>query len=207
MGRDSGGYRYSDSEPTWAHRYLMPKVIELLEGALKGKPRRVFDLGCGNGSAAAAISKRGVEVVGVDPSEEGINRGRIAFPQLTLRVGSAYDDLATSYGSFPALISLEVVEHLYKPRLFARCAYELLEEKGVAIITTPYHGYVKNLALALSGSMDAHFTALWDHGHIKFWSERTLRSLLMEAGFREVTFYRVGRLPPIAKSMIALARK
>ncbi len=68
------------------------------------------------------------------------------------------------------MISLEVVEHLYFPRKFARTVYDLLEPGGTAIISTPYHGYWKNLVMALTGTMDAHFTALWDHGHIKFWS-------------------------------------
>jgi predicted HicB family RNase H-like nuclease len=52
------------------------------------------------------------------------------------------------------------------------------------VISTPYHGYWKNLMLALTGKMDAHFTALWDHGHIKFWSMRTLGELLREGGVR-----------------------
>lgn len=64
-----------------------------------------------------------------------------------------------------------------------------------------------NLAMAMTGRMDAHFTALWDHGHIKFWSVRTLGLLLEEAGFRDIAFTRVGRVPPLAKSMIAIARK
>ncbi len=63
------------------------------------------------------------------------------------------------------------------------------------------------LALALSGRMDAHFTALWDHGHIKFWSKRTLGELLREAGFVEIRFEWVGRVPALAKAMIAVARK
>jgi 2-polyprenyl-6-hydroxyphenyl methylase/3-demethylubiquinone-9 3-methyltransferase len=55
--------------------------------------------------------------------------------------------------------------------------------------------------------MDKHFTALWDHGHIKFWSMKTLSQLLEEAGFVDVRFVRVGRVPALAKSMIAVARK
>jgi hypothetical protein len=78
---------------------------------------------------------------------------------------------------------------------------------GNAILSTPYHGYWKNLAMALSGKMDAHFTALWDHGHIKFWSIRTLSILLEEVGFRDLQFERVGRIPPLAKSMIAVAQR
>jgi len=79
--------------------------------------------------------------------------------------------------------------------------------RGGAIVSTPYHGYLKNLALAVTGKMDAHFTALWDHGHIKFWSIPTLTTLLTEAGFENVRFRRVGRIPALAKSMIAVAHK
>lgn len=61
--------------------------------------------------------------------------------------------------------------------------------------------------MAVNGKMDAHFTALWDHGHIKFWSMDTLRELLEQAGLEVVRFERVGRLPMLAKSMIAVARR
>jgi hypothetical protein len=61
--------------------------------------------------------------------------------------------------------------------------------------------------LALTGRMDAHFTALWDHGHIKFWSMKTLSALLFEAGFKDISFMRVGRISVLAKSLIAIAKK
>ena len=121
--------------------------------------------------------------------------------------GSAYDNLAAEYGQFPIVISLEVIEHIYDPRRYARTFFELLESGGLGIISTPYHGYLKNLALAVTGKMDSHFTALWDGGHIKFFSAATLRQLLLEAGFERPKIYRVGRIPPLAKSMIAAFRK
>jgi hypothetical protein len=55
--------------------------------------------------------------------------------------------------------------------------------------------------------MDRHFTALWDHGHIKFWSMPTLTMLPREVGFQNILFHRVGRIPALAKSMIAVAEK
>lgn len=75
------------------------------------------------------------------------------------------------------------------------------------IISTPYHGYLKNLALAATGKMNAHFTALWDHGHIKFWSIPTLTQLLRERGFTNIRSRCVGRIPAIARSMIAVPQK
>ncbi len=167
----------------------------------------MFELGCGSGSVAHAFSLQGWDVTGVDPSTDGIAQTNARYHQLKLESGSAYDDLVTRYGQFPLVTSLEVVEYVYFPRRYAATLYSLLEPGATAIISTPYHGYWKNIALAGIGKMDAHFTALWDHGHIKFWSIDTLGRLLREAGFVDICFKRVGRIPPLAKSMIALARK
>ena len=62
---------------------------------------------------------------------------------------------------------------------------------GEMIISTPYHGYLKNLALAITGKFDRHFTVLWDGGHIKFWSVKTLTKLLNEFGFEVVEFVEI----------------
>jgi 2-polyprenyl-6-hydroxyphenyl methylase/3-demethylubiquinone-9 3-methyltransferase len=116
-------------------------------------------------------------------------------------------DAIPGFGSFDVVTSAEVVEHLYLPRHLARNSYQALRPGGVAIFTTPYHGYWKNVVMALTGKLDAHFTVLWDGGHIKFWSRRTLTRLLEEAGFRVERFVGVGRVPLLWKSMILVARK
>lgn len=203
---DITGYEWKSAEPTDAHGVLVPAVLSILE-RLKSDEKRIFDLGCGNGAVAYELSKRGWHVTGIDPSKEGIAQAKQHYPTLDLHQGSAYDDLAVQYGTFPVVLSLEVVEHVYAPRDYAKTAYSLLQPGGVAIISTPYHGYWKNLALAVTGKMDAHFTALWDHGHIKFWSMKTLRQLLEEVGLKVERFERVGRIPALAKSMIAIARR
>jgi 2-polyprenyl-3-methyl-5-hydroxy-6-metoxy-1,4-benzoquinol methylase len=168
---------------------------------------KVFEIGCGSGVTANMLHQSGYEVVGIDASKTGIEQANKAFPQLQLYHGSAYSNLSEVYGQFPIVVSLEVVEHVFDPRQFAKTFYKLLEEDGLGIISTPYHGYFKNVALAITGKMDAHFTALWDGGHIKFWSMETLKQLLLEAGFRDIYFIRVGRVPILAKSMIAIFRK
>jgi SAM-dependent methyltransferase len=202
------GYHYADCGTSCAHPFLLPAVRRELAAFFASQvERRVFDLGCGNGSVSAILAAEGYELSGVDPSTEGIAQARSAHPHLRLEAGSAYDDLVARFGRFPAVISLEVIEHVYAPRDFARTLFDLVEPSGIAIVSTPYHGYWKNLALASTGRLDRHFTALWDHGHIKFWSVRTLGIVLREAGFEEPRFLRVGRLPALAKSMIAVARR
>jgi 2-polyprenyl-3-methyl-5-hydroxy-6-metoxy-1,4-benzoquinol methylase len=195
-------YAYRSAEFSHSHAYLLPELARILDLA---RPRRIFEAGCGNGAVAHWMQSRGIDVVGVDESESGIEEARRAYPGLEVATGSVYDDLAAAHGRFPVVVSLEVVEHLYFPRKFARTVYDLLEPGGLAVISTPYHGYLKNLALALSGRLEDHFTALWDGGHVKFWSERTLRTLLEETGFTDLRFRRVGRIRPLAKSMLVTA--
>ena len=60
--------------------------------------------------------------------------------------------------------------------------------------------------LALTGHMDVHFTALWDGGHVKFFSRSTLEKLLVERGFLIERFEGAGRLPYLWKSMVIVAR-
>lgn len=197
-------YHYDSANETDAHKVLHPALVGIVR---EFKPKRVFDLGCGNGTTANLLSGEVETVVGIDASVSAIRHANQAFPKLRIEIGSAYDDLAAKYGTYDMVISLEVVEHLYDPRAYARNLLNLLRPGGVAVVSTPYHGYWKNLALAATGKMDAHFWALWDGGHIKFWSIRTLTTLLHEQGFDIVRFDRVGRIPPLAKSMIAIARR
>ncbi len=199
-------YSYSSTEETCAHSYVADRVLRVL----KETPgvARVLDAGCGNGSLAARIAHEGFSVYACDTSTSGIAQGRRAFPNVRFEVASVYDDLRALFGeTFDACVSTEVVEHLYDPRRFVSRVFDILRPGGLFVLTTPYHGYLKNLALALSGKMDNHYTALWDGGHIKFWSRRTLATLLEEAGFNVVGFQGLGRLPFLWKSMIVVARK
>jgi len=201
------GYTYTSAACNSAHDYLLPAVLKIVQEVNPGCKGRMFELGCGNGSVANELHQHGYEIVGVDPSREGIALANQSYPNLKIFQGSAYDGLAEKYGEFPVVLSLEVVEHVFFPRRYAQCLFDLCEEGGFGIVSTPYHGYWKNVALAVTGKMDTHFTALWDYGHIKFWSVKTLAVLLKEAGFKHIEFKRVGRIPMFAKAMIAVAEK
>jgi len=152
------------------------------------------------------LSALGFEVAGVDTSESGVANAQKAYPHLQIRLGTAYDDLPSQYGTFPLVVSLEVIEHCMDPQAFAETFVSLIAPGGMGFLSTPYHSYLKNLALAVTGKMDRHFTALWPGGHVKFFSMKTLGQLLREAGAREIRFVRVGRIPVLAKSMVAIVK-
>lgn len=199
------GYTYEGNTDSQDHLYTVPAVLAILKR--EGIAGRIFDAGCGNGVVAAKLAKAGFDVTGVDLAPTGIENAKREYPGLRLEIGSVYDDLAGRYGQFPAVICLEVVEHLFYPRALAKTLFDLTEPGGYTIVSTPYHGYWKNLAIAATGKFDFHVKPLWDYGHIKFFSMKTLTELLQGAGFAEVRYRRVGRVPWLAWSMVATARK
>lgn len=206
MNTQTANYGWT-SEAPHSCNYLAPKIIELLRGLAV---ERVLDLGCGNGSLCAALQASGWQAVGVEPDEAGLVIARASHTSVIFHAFGVHSDpaeLLALEAPFDAVVSTEVVEHLFAPRQLPTYAAAVLKPGGLLIISTPYHGYLKNLALSIFGKWDHHHTALWDGGHIKFWSRATLTQLLEANGFTVINFRGVGRLPWLWKSMVLTAQK
>jgi SAM-dependent methyltransferase len=198
-------YHHDPSNNFETGDYLLPALKVAL--APCPPPQRVVDLGAGMGGTTDALASWGYDVLGVEQSAKGVQIARERFPGRRYEVGDAYDDLAGRFGLFDVVVSLEVVEHLMWPHHYAGTIAKLLKPGGVAIISTPYHGYLKNLAIAALGKWDHHHTATWDGGHVKFWSRKTLGEVFGYVGLQEVAFDRAGRIPAFAKSMVVSFEK
>ena len=79
-------------------------------------------------------------------------------------------------------------------------AFQLVEPGGMLLISATYHSYLKNLALALTGTLDQHFNVLQDAGPLRFFSMYSCEALLRSVGFDRVEFHRVGRIPAFANA-------
>lgn len=205
--RGGAGSEYGWEPGLHAHNHSV--LIPALAKILADPPgRRLLDLGCGNGSLTNSVAAMGFEVVGSEYSESGLAGARASFPDIDF----VAHDIATPMPAkltdrFDVVLAAEVIEHLFLPRtLFARAA-EALAPGGQLVITTPYHSWTKNLALAVTNKFDHHWRPGWDHGHIKFFSRATLTAMAQECDFEPVGFYRVGRIPPLAMSMILVCRR
>src|SRR5262245_58608310 len=197
-------YGYSHTKPTWDHTIVLPSVLEVLRSI--SPDGAVLDIGCGNGAMLAEIQKHGWwTLCGIETSESAVSLARRQGLDVLFSNGNG--DLGALLGSrtFDLVILIEVIEHVFDPRRLLREARTVLRPGGRLLVTTPYHGYWKNLAIALVGKGDSHYNPLWDGGHIKFWSTRTLTEVLSETGFREIQFSGAGRVPYFWKSMVFTA--
>lgn len=188
--------------------YIAPTILGLLEDL---KPGRVLDLGAGNGALCRELVAAGYEVVGVEPDGAGLTIARQHSPGVRfyqLAVDDSPDPVLADYPEgFDVVVSTEVIEHLYAPRQLAAFARAVLRKNGHLLVTTPHHGYLKNLAISLVNGWDRHADPLWDGGHIKLFSRKTITRLLEEGGFRVTHFGGVGRVPRLWKSMVVVAVK
>lgn len=199
-------YGFQTSIPSHTHAYLFEPIKDLLN---KEKNTSILDVGCGNGWLANALLHEGFNVYGIDASPSGIAIAKQSHPERfhVQDISSDYLPDAIKEIPFDTIISTEVIEHLYSPRQYLDFCYRVLEPQGgELILSTPYHGYLKNLVLAVTGKMDDHFTALWEGGDIKFWSKKTLEEGLRKSAFDPVDFVGCGRLPYLWKSMVVKAQ-
>jgi 2-polyprenyl-3-methyl-5-hydroxy-6-metoxy-1,4-benzoquinol methylase len=198
---------YSDAGACCSDSYLVPTVKRFID--LLPSRSRIVDLGCGNASMLRSVMRADLLAWGIDASPSGIHVAVETMPEASFYTADIAGTLPEELElcSFDAVLSTETIEHVTKPRAVVRNAFDLLRPGGAFLVSTPYNGYLKNILLSLTNSMDTHFTALWDGGHIKFWSRKTLTALLIEAGFEQITFEGVGRVPFIWKSMIIIARR
>jgi SAM-dependent methyltransferase len=189
------------------------RLLEAVAAALSRRVRagRVCDLGCGNGFLCELLADRGFEVVGVDASESLLQTARarngsrqVAYQRLLFGEGSSA--AITGAGSFDAAVSVDVVEHLYRPSALVDAAFDILRPGGVFVLCTPYHGYLKNVAISVLDKWDQHHHVHFDGGHIKFFSVRTLRGAVARRFIVEDFEYH-GRCPGFWKNMICVARK
>lgn len=200
-------YGWKNAAPCCSSGYITPKVKKILKSI---PVTRLADIGSGNGALCAALKNKGYDVVGIENDAEGFLYSKKEYPFIPFYHCGVEEDpnyILQHEDSFDAVVSTEVVEHLYSPHLLPIFAKAILKDNGYLIVSTPYHGYLKNLALSILNKWDWHHTALWHGGHIKFWSKHTLSELLVQNGFESIRFYGVGRFPFFWKSMILVAQK
>ncbi len=202
-----GNYGWTSADAPESCQYLAPRVLDLLRIL---NAARILDLGAGNGALCGLIHGDGREVVGMECDHIGLELARARHPDIKFYQYAVNDEpavLLRDEAPFDAVVSTEVVEHLYAPHQLPIYARAVLKDGGYLVVSTPYHGYFKNLVLSLLDKWDAHHTALWHGGHIKFWSRASLSRLLTENGLRVLSFAGVGRVPYLWKSMILVAQR
>ncbi len=148
---------------------------------------RVLDLGCGEGDFTVALAAAGVDVVGADVAERALERARARHGALRLELVPPHGPFPWPDGAFDVVWASEVVEHVADTARWLSEVRRALAPGGRVLLTTPDHGLPRRLALAVHG-FERHFDPRGDH--LRFYTHRSLRTLLEDLGFGDVSIQR-----------------
>ena len=165
---------------------------------------RVLDLGVGNGAFAVELAAAGCEVVAVDVAREALRRARARAPNLDARYADEGAPLPLAEDSVDVVWAGEVLEHVADVVGLLADVRRVLRWGGTLLVTTPFHGRLALGLLALRGGIEGHFDPRADH--LRFFTAGSLRTVLTDAGFTDVSVRADGGLPGLRRGLFAVAR-
>jgi 2-polyprenyl-3-methyl-5-hydroxy-6-metoxy-1,4-benzoquinol methylase len=196
----------------WQPRDLPLRRAFLLErlrvaarsAARSGEPLRVLDVGCGEGRLTAELAEAGFAVVGVDVAEEPLRRARSRHEDLDVRLVSEAESWPLDDTGFDAVWAGETIEHVADTAGWLSEVRRVLRSGGSLLLSTPAHGRLAMLGLALSARrLDEHFDPRSDH--LRFYTRRTLTRLLADFGFEQIEVRGAGGIPGARRLLLASA--
>ncbi|MBI4525318.1 MAG: methyltransferase domain-containing protein [Deltaproteobacteria bacterium] len=205
--QQAGSARHQE-EPTVWQDPTNPQKQKLSIRALEelGAPESVklLDYGCGNGALAGVFYDRGYRVSAIDISETRIADGSARFSGVQFRVVRPHEPVSFAAGAFDAIFCSEVIEHVYDVHFIFGEFSRLLRPGGLLILTTPYHGRIKNVIVSLF-FFERHFDPTWEH--IRFWTRKSLTKVCTAHGLQPIKWASVGRFWPVPKSFFVVCRR
>jgi 2-polyprenyl-3-methyl-5-hydroxy-6-metoxy-1,4-benzoquinol methylase len=175
-------------------------------GAPAERPRRALDVGCGQGRFAAELRRAGFTVVAADVAEEPLRRARASYPALDFRLLPLQAPWPLEDAAFDVVWAGETIEHVVDTAGWLSEVRRVLRPGGILVLSTPAHGRLAMLGLAVSGrKFDAHFDPRADH--LRFYSSRSLARLLADFGFHDIEVRGAGGLPGARRMLLASARR
>jgi ubiquinone/menaquinone biosynthesis C-methylase UbiE len=164
-------------------------VAELTAGA------RLLDLGCGTGEFTAIAAAAGAQALGADVASAALARARAAHPSLHFELVPFDGPLPLPDNSFDLVWASEVIEHVADTALWLSEVRRVLVPRGKLLLTTPSHGRLR----LLLGGIERYSAPLGDHLHL--YTARSLRELLGEFGFGEISV-RAATGPPLLRQTL-----
>ena len=148
--------------------------------------------------------EKGYQVEGTDISAVVIDKNTKNYPHLNFKLTASENPFPYPDNSFDAIFSSEVIEHVYDVNFVFSEFNRILRPNGRLLLTTPYHGLIKNLVIALF-YFDNHYSPTWEH--IRFFTKNSLNRVCRAYGFTPLKWSKVGRIRFLARSFFLTCEK
>jgi len=162
----------------------------------------VLDVGCGFATTSQHIARRGNRVTGIESSVEAVTVSRERIDEVIHADLQQLDALGNR--RFDVIIFADVLEHLAWPIGVLRGYLGLLKDGGSVIVSLPNVGLWSVRLNLLMGRFRYEETGVLDRTHLRFFTRRTAREMIEQAGLQVV---RRTYNPGLVRPFVPLAKK
>ena len=179
------------------------RLLQTLEKYCK-RGDQILDLGCGWGKFTAWIKQADYEADGLDICSKAVEIAQRSHPSGSYETLHQDGSIPAPDGHYSAVWCTEVIEHILDIKFFFNEINRVLKPNGLLILTTPYHGIMKNLLIVLH-KLDRHFNP--EGSHIRYFDKRGLERCLNNSGFAPISWSGIGRFWKMYRTWFVVARK
>jgi SAM-dependent methyltransferase len=154
-------------EPSIERQQILSKLIP--------SKTLLLDIGCWNGSLSHFLND--IKYVGIDINRKALKKAKLKKIDVVL---ASCDYLPFKEETFDVCSMIEVIEHLYFPAKTLKEIHRVLVKNGKILLATP--NFV-NFIDRINVLMGKHPIAGTEHQHIRFFTWKTLNTLLRQCGF------------------------
>lgn len=138
---------------------------------------RFLDVGSNYGFMTETAGQAGFDATGLEINPGLVEHARKTYPKRRF-VSSPLETFSTDGEQFDAVYCSEVIEHVIDPRRFLESLAAAMNSGGVLLLTTPHIREYRRRGYSRMQAPD----------HKLYFSNATLRRLLLECGFCRVRF-------------------
>lgn len=155
-------------------------IISWLEKFPSGT--RILDIGTATGFIGKMLQHKGFELYGLEPEAQWIE---IARPYYRHILCSDLEHAESSFlGGYQVILLADVLEHISKPDKELLRLTSLQQKGSTFIISVPNIANIWIRLNLLFGRFDYADRGIMDRTHLRFFTRKTFRTLLIQNGFR-----------------------
>jgi 2-polyprenyl-3-methyl-5-hydroxy-6-metoxy-1,4-benzoquinol methylase len=145
----------------------------------------VLDLGCGRARLGLEVERLGYTVAGIDNNPVACATARTRISEVVELDFMKLDAVAAALNGrqFDWIMAADVLEHSAEPQTALRFYRRFLKPDGRLIVSLPNVAVWDNRFRLLFGRFDYRDSGVMDRTHLRFFTFRTARELIIEAGF------------------------